>query len=207
MYTSSIIGEGTGSRLSASKGGVEQLPLRPENGSTKSGPKSSDKGDTAGAAVKTTPSDEEPPAATSMTQNVWLFMFRGRPSDLYNRRHVLLYLDSPDVDDFHFTTHAQRPAEGEPFEYVEIDGEEEYPMRIDYLHGRLVGATQVSTSQRRKLVDVIASTPVGGEPEWNCQHFVYHALERLSECGVISPDDLNALWDWMMDCLLDGAAE
>lgn len=142
-----------------------------------------------------------------MTQNIWLFIFRGQPHDTYHRRHVLLYLDSPDVVNFHFTAHAQRPGEGLPFEYVEMDGAEEYPMMVQFLSGKLLGKVKVDRSQSRRLVDVIAATPVGGEPEWSCQHFVYEALERLTECGAIASEDLNAIEDWMMDCLLDGAVE
>lgn len=149
--------------------------------------------------------DKEPSKASSMTQNIWLFMFRGYPHDTYNRRHVLFYLDSPDVEDFHITAHAQRPTEDKPFEYTEYNSEEWYPMSIDLIHGRVVGRAQVDMSQPRKLVDVIASTPVGGEPDWNCQHFVFHALERLNEAGAISSKQLDDAKDWMMDSLLDGA--
>lgn len=149
--------------------------------------------------------DKEPSEASFMTQNIWLFMFRGYPHDTYNRRHVLFYLDSPDVEDFHITAHAQRPTEDKPFEYTEYNSEEWYPMSIDLIHGRVVGRAQVDVSQPRKLVDVIASTPVGGEPDWNCQHFVFHALERLNEAGAISSKQLDDAKDWMMDSLLDGA--
>lgn len=148
---------------------------------------------------------EELPSKTFMTQNIWLFIFRGYPYDTYNRRHVLFYLDSPDMEDFHITAHAQRPTEERPFEYTENDGEERYPMSIDLIHGRVVGRVQVDRSQPRKLVDAIASTPVGGEPDWNCQHFVYEALDRLAEAGAISMEQLDDVKDWMMDSLLDGA--
>lgn len=132
-------------------------------------------------------------------------MFRGYPHDTYNRRHVLFYLDSPDVEDFHITAHAQRPTEEKPYEYTENDGEERYPMSIDLIHGRVVGRARVDTSHLRKVVDVIASTPVGGEPDWNSQHFVYDALERLAEAGAISMEQLDDAKDWLMDSVLDGA--
>lgn len=164
----------------------------------------SDKTTTDGTAESTAPA-EELPEKNLMTQNIWLFIFRGYPYDTYNRRHVLFYLDSPDAEDFHITAHAQRPTEEKPFEYTENDGEERYPMSIDLIHGRVLGRVQVDTSQPRKVVDVIASTPVGGEPDWNCQHFVYEALDRLSEAGVISVEQLDDVVDWMMDSLLDGA--
>jgi hypothetical protein len=138
-----------------------------------------------------------------MTQNIWIFIFRGYPEDTYNRRHTLFYLDSPDVDDFHITAHAQQPTEKLPYEYVEVDGEERYPMSIDLINGRLVGRAQVD--HQRKLLDVIASTPVGGEPDWNCQHFVFNALDRLTEAGAISRQQLDDAKDWMMDSVLDGA--
>lgn len=140
-----------------------------------------------------------------MTQNLWVFVFRGLPYDTYNRRHTIFYLDSPDVEDFHITAHAQRPTEQEPYEYQEVDGEEWYPMSVDLIHGRLVARVQVDRSQPRKLLDTIASTPVNGEPDWNCQHFVYAALERLTEAGAISEEQVNDTKDWMMDSVLDGA--
>lgn len=142
---------------------------------------------------------------TSMTQNIWVFIFRGLPYDTYNRRHTIFYLDSPDVEDFNITAHAQRPTEEEPYEYIEVIGEERYPLSVDYIHGRLVGRVKVDVSQLRKVLDVIALTPVGGEPDWSCQHFVYHALERLKEAGFISEEQLDGTKDWMMDSILDGA--
>ncbi|KAG6354272.1 hypothetical protein INS49_004877 [Diaporthe citri] len=160
---------------------------------------------TARGTAESTAPDEEPSEKLEMTQNVWIFIFRGYPYDTYNRRHVLFYLDSPDVEDFHITAHAQRPTEEKPFEYTENKEEQRYPMSIDLIHGRVVGRVPVDASQPRKLVDVIASTPVGGEPDWNCAHFVFHALERLNEAGAISPEQLNDTKDWMMDSLLDGA--
>lgn len=159
----------------------------------------------ADGTTESTATDEKPAKEHLMTQNIWVFIFRGYPYDTYNRRHVLFYLDSPDVVDFHITAHAQRPTEEKPYEYTENDSEEWYPMSIDLIHGRLVGRAEVATSNPRKLVDVIASTPVGGEPDWNCQHFVYHALEGLTEAGAISDEQLNDANDWMMDSLLDGA--
>lgn len=156
------------------------------------------------AAARNTP-DEKLPNQTFMTQNLWLFMFRGYPYDTYNRRHVLFYLDSPDVEDFHITAHAQRPTEEKPFEYTENDSEERYPMSIDLIHGRVMARVQVDAAWPRTLVDVIASTPVGGEPDWNCQHFVFHALQRLAEAGAITAEQLNDTRDWMTDSLLDGA--
>lgn len=160
---------------------------------------------TAAGTAESTASDEEPRNTPNMTQNVWIFIFRGYPYDTYNRRHVLFYLDSPDVEDFHITAHAQRPTEDKPFQYMENSEEQRYPMSIDLIHGRVVGRVQVDASEPRKLVDVIASTPVGGEPDWNCQHFVFNGLERLSEAGAISAEQLNDTKDWMMDSLLDGA--
>lgn len=159
----------------------------------------------AAGTAETTATDEEPSKKPEMTQNVWIFIFRGYPYDTYNRRHVLFYFDSPDSEDFHITAHAQRPTEEKPFEYTENNEEQWYPMSIDLIHGRVVGRVPVDTSQPRKLVDVIASTPVGGEPDWNCQHFVFQALERLTEAGAISPEQLDDAKDWMMDSLLDGA--
>ena len=150
---------------------------------------------------------EERTKNSSMTQNIWIFVFRGLPKDTYHRRHTVFYLDSPDVEDFHITAHAQRPTEDLPYEYLEFDGEERYPMSVDFLHGRLVGRVQVGVSQRRKLLDVIASTPVGGEPDWNCQHFVFHALDKLTEAGIISEGRVNDTKDWMMDAVLDGAID
>lgn len=141
----------------------------------------------------------------SMTQNIWVFIFRGLPYDTYNRRHTIFYLDSPDVEDFNITAHAQRPTEEEPYEYIEVVGEEWYPMSVDFVHGRLVGRVKVDMSHLRKVLDVIALTPVGGEPDWTCQHFVYNALERLTEAGFISEEQLDDTKDWMMDSILDGA--
>ncbi|KKY36773.1 hypothetical protein UCDDA912_g03211 [Diaporthe ampelina] len=189
--TSSVRGEGSGG-LSSIEG-------------TKPNAIASSKDKTADGTTENPADDEELPSKSFMTQNIWVFIFRGYPYDTYNRRHVLFYLDSPDVEDFHITAHAQRPTEEKPFEYTENNGEESYPMSIDLIHGRVVGRAQVDMSQPRKLLDVIASTPVGGEPDWNCQHFVYHALERLTEAGAISTEQLNDSKDWMMDSLLDGA--
>lgn len=164
------------------------------------------KTDTTTASTDT---EEEQQTVTSppsiMTQNLWIFIFRGLPYDTYNRRHTIFYLDSPDVEDFHITAHAQRPTEHEPYEYLEFDAEERYPMSVDFIHGRLVGRVQVDVSQPRKLLDTIASTPVGGEPDWNCGHFVYHALELLAEAGAISEEQVNETKEWMMDSILDGA--
>lgn len=177
----------------ASSGGTKSIAIR------------SAKDNTTDTTTGTTDAGEQQAETSVMTQNIWVFIFRGLPYDTYNRRHTIFYLDSPDVEDFHITAHAQRPTEEEPYEYIEVDGEEWYPMSVDLIHGRLVGRVQVDRSQPRKILDTIASTPVNGEPDWSCQHFVYTALERLTEAGALSEEQVNDTKDWMMDSLLDGA--
>ena len=142
-----------------------------------------------------------------VAQNLWLFVFRGQPADTWNKRHVLLYLDSPDDPHFHFTCHVTRTAEDDPFQYTEERQEQDYTLDCTYLRGFFLGSVWVAKTDDRSLVDVVASTPVNpyDQGDWNCQHFVYAALQELIRAGFLPAKSVDRIIEQMFDTLLDGA--
>lgn len=73
--------------------------------------------------------------------------------------------------------------------------------------GSLVGHPTIAVINRQ--VDVVSAivqgTPIKLDLEWNCQHWVSDALQRLVEVNYITAEEKDQGIDLMVDVLLQGS--
>lgn len=165
-----------------------------------------------------------------MTQTVCptIFIFRGEP-DVYYKRHVLVYVTSPDDAGLHESIHVQRESEGHAWTLERSHDPTDWVMDPRYIGHVNVGAVVVGSrlSSRdsgaggeagkegdggsvQEVIRILESVPIhdgSHEAEWNCQTFLMEGLQALVDRGYQTREWYELALGELMDRLLEGAVE
>ena len=135
-----------------------------------------------------------------------VFIFRGTPDDTWDKRHVLLYLTSPDLAGFHKTVHTQRDERTNLWVVDKVHQAVEWTEEVAYLSHVNAGVLAVPAGREMVPVDIVAAVPGGERPgDWNCQNFLYEGFQELVDQGFQTQEWCDAVVGEMMDKLLEDA--
>ena len=138
---------------------------------------------------------------------IQVYIFRGMP-DYYHKRHTLLYFTSPDNSEFYETIHVQRFDEKSNWEIDQLHSRKvDWVLSGTYRSHVNAGAVIVPNGQEMRPVDAIAAVPLNreGDPEWNCQHFVFEGLQALVAEGLQTQEWYDVVAEEIAEKLVDGA--
>jgi hypothetical protein len=177
------------STLSPTKPSHEEAHEAQSSGGNSSGGNGNDKGKTGETKIYLT-----------------VFIFRGMPIDTWDKRHVLLYLTSPDLPDFHKTIHTQRDERTSLWVVDRVHQAVEWIEEVAYLSHVNAGVLSVQAGQEMLPMDIIAAVGGGERPDdWNCQNFLYEGFQALVHRGFQTQEWCDAVVGEMMDKLLEDA--
>ncbi|KAK2067233.1 hypothetical protein P8C59_000991 [Phyllachora maydis] len=145
-----------------------------------------------------------------MSQDIWIYLFRGHPTDVYFNRHALIFVDSREDGTFHHTCHIQRDAAKTPWQHrydLAADGET-FLLDVRFLCAIHVATLRVDAKTPMVVVDRIRQTPILGDADasdWNCQDWVADSLKTLLKAGYVDRATHDGVFEAFMDAILDGA--
>ncbi|KAF7514529.1 hypothetical protein G7054_g15234 [Neopestalotiopsis clavispora] len=136
-----------------------------------------------------------------------IFIFRGQP-DVYYKRHVLIYFESPEDPNFHETLHVQREDASLPWAIDHSDTAREWGLSKRYINHVYVPIVAVAEGRQKDVVNAAKSVSVEGkevDSSWNCQNFVYEALGAIAGVGYLTSEQCTEVEEELMDKLIEGA--